>query len=209
MFTEQQHKEFFKFYELIKKITGKDKVDFNEVRNNPILKKAFDDMKCRLYPRFTANKWANVKIKDVPPEGERELMEAYKEDDPIGFQKDLEEFDALPKLEKEALLDGNAWNLMNDVTEFKRITKVTKSATQEFMNTLSPKEWETFKKGAKWAMKNVVKSVKYSKKHYQEIDRLRKKLKVKEAIDTVANKYGFSPEGLKQQYYDKWFSSKK
>lgn len=51
--------------------------------------------------------------------------------------------------------------------------------------------------------------VKYVAKHFREVDSLSKTLKVGAAIQKVAEKYDFSIEGFKQQYYNRWYSKKK
>jgi hypothetical protein len=60
------------------------------------------------------------------------------------------------------------------------------------------------------SIKNALKvaPIKYKAKHFREVDTLRKTLKVVESIAKVAEKYGFSIDGFRQQYYNRWLPSK-
>jgi len=56
--------------------------------------------------------------------------------------------------------------------------------------------------------KKVVAPIRYKDKHFKRIDALRKRIKLDAVFEIVAKDAEGSPDGLKQQYYERWYNKK-
>lgn len=91
------------------------------------------------------------------------------------------------------------------VEGFVKKTKASKKAKQELEEAIKGREWEAFRLGATWAIKYVVRAVKYKDRHFNEVDKLigrrNRPMKPTEAIRTIAKKHDFDFDSFKVTYY--------
>jgi hypothetical protein len=126
-----------------------------------------------------------------------------------GLLKDIENSPTDLPHEKRVILQRQSVEVGLRIKEFEKWIK--ENSIEVHVEPEKPlQKVEESKKESKPLEKNKTKTapIKYKDKHFKEVDTLRKTLKVVDAITSVAEKYGFSIDGFRQQYYDRWLPSK-